>query len=240
MRFTNDKDGTVKVLVIEENKRVVRDISFCLQVRYPEIIVSSAAEGLKGIEMVETESPDLVMADSSLPDIDTLDLVSKIREFSDVPLIILSEAESDMDRARGLEAGVDEYVPKPFSPIELLARVRALLRRTQAVGFKPERLVSFGSKLTINFTTHEVFLSGKPVKLTPIEYHLLSELVRNEGRVLTHRSLIKKVWGPEYDRDTSFTKRYIHHLRKKLHDDPDSPQMIHTEHGVGYKFIAPT
>jgi len=230
----------VKVLVIEENQRVVRDISFCLQVRYPEVIVISVAEGSKGIEMVETESHDLVMVDSPLPDMDTLDLISKIREFSDVPLAILSEAETAMDRARGLEAGADEYVTKPFSPIELLARVKSLLRRTQGVGFRPERVVSFGGGLSINFTTREVFLSGRRVKLTPIEYRLLSELVRNEGRVLTHRSLLDKVWGSEYVSDFSFTKRYISHLRQKLQDDSDNPRMIHTERGVGYKFIAPT
>jgi len=230
----------VKVLIIEENQRVIRDISFCLKVRYPEVIVVSVAEGSKGIEMVETESPDLVMVDSSLADIEIPDLVAKIREFSDVALIILSEAETDVDRAQGLEAGVDEYVTQPFSPIELLARVRALLRRTQGLGFKPERLVSTGGELIINFITHEVLLSGKQVKLTPLEYDLLSELVRNEGRVLTHRGLIDKLWGSEYVTDLSFTKRYIHRLRKKLHDDPDNPRMIYTERGIGYKFITHT
>ena len=229
----------MKVLVIEDNHQVVRDVSFCLRVAYPEVVIVSVAEGTKGIEMVETESPDLVMADSSLPDIDTLDLVDQIREFSDVSLVILSEAETDIDRARGLEAGVDEYVTKPFSPMELLARVRALLRRTQGLGFKPQRMVSIG-KLSINFATYEVFLSGNQVKLTPIEYQLLSELVRNEGRVLTHRSLIEKIWGPEYVGDFSLTKRHIYRLRQKLHDDPDNPRMIHTERGVGYKFIART
>lgn len=230
----------MKVLVMAENQRVVKDIFFCLQVRYPEVSVVSVAEGTKGIEMVETEWPDLVMVDSTLSDMDTLDLVAKIREFSDVPLIILYEGESEMDRARGLETGADEYVTKPFSPIELLARVKALLRRTQGLGFKAESLVSIGSELTINFTTREVFVSGKRVKLTPIEYHLLSELVRNEGRVLTHHSLLEKVWGSEYVNDISFTKRYIYRLRKKLNDDPDNPRMIHTERGVGYKFITPT
>jgi len=229
----------VKVLVIEDNRQVIRDISFCLRVRYPEVMVVSVVEGPKGIDMVETESPDLVMVDSSLPDIDTLDLVSKIREFSDVPLIILCEAETDMDRAKGLEAGADEYVTKPFSPIELLARVRALLRRTQGLGFKPERLVSIGGELTINFTTREVILSGMRVKLTPIEYHLLSELVRNEGRVLTHRVLLEKVWGSEYTDDFSFVKKYIYRLRSKLEPDASKPQMLLTERGVGYKFVRP-
>ena len=226
----------MKVLVIEDSQQVVRDISFCLQVRYPEVIVVSVAEGSKGIEMVGTESPDLVMVDSSLADIETLDLVAKIREFSDVPLMILSEAETDMERAKGLEAGVDEYVTKPVSPIELLARVRALLRRTQGLGFKPERLVSIG-ELTINFTTHEARLSGKQVKLTPIEYHLLSVLVRNEGRVLTHRALLEKVWGSKYTDDRSFVKKYIYRLRSKLEPDASKPQMLLTERGVGYRFI---
>jgi len=239
-KFTNEKGEAVKVLLIEDNQQVVRHISFCLRLRYPEVIVVSVAEGLKGIDMVETEAPDLVMVDSCLPDIDTLDLISKIREFSDVPLIILSEAETDMDRAGGLEAGADEYVTKPFSPIELLARVKALLRRTQGLGFKPERLVSIGSELTINFTTHEVLLSGKLVKLTPIEYNLLSELVRNEGRVLTHRALLEKVWGSEYANDCNFVKKYIYRLRSKLERDVGKPQMLLTERGVGYKFIRPT
>ena len=227
----------MKVLVIENNQQVVRDVSFCLQVRYPEVSVVSVAEGQKGIEMVETESPDLVMVDSSLPDTDTLGLVGKIREFSDVPLIILCEAETDMDRAKGLEAGADEYVAKPFSPIELLARVRALLRRTQGVGFKPERSVSIGSELTIDFTTNEVFLSGKRVKLTPIEYNLLTELVRNNGKVLTHDSLLEKVWGSEYTTEYSFVKKYIYRLRSKLERDASKPQMLITERGIGYKFV---
>ena len=229
----------MKVLIIEDNRQVVRDIALCLQVRYPEIIVVSVTEGEKGIETIETESPDFVMLDSSLPDVDTLDLVSKIREFSDVPLIILCEAETDMDRARGLEAGADEYIAKPFSPIELLARVKALLRRTQGLGFKPERSFSIGDGLTINFATHEVFLYGKRVKLTPIEYHLLSELVRNEGRILTHSTLLDKIWGSEYDVDSSFVKKYIYRLRSKLEHDASNPQMLLTERGIGYRFIRP-
>ncbi len=228
----------MKVLVIEDNEQIVRDISFCLQVRYPEVIVVSVAEGPKGIEMVETESPDLVMVDSSLPDIDTLDLVSKIREFSDVALIILYEEETDIERARGLEAGADEYIIKPFSPIEFLAKVRALLRRIQGIAFKRERSVSIG-ELIINFSTHEVFLSGKQVKLTPIEYQLLSELVRNDGRVITHSTLLEKVWGSEYMKDSSFVKKYIYRLRSKLEPNASKPKMLLTERGLGYKFIKP-
>jgi len=227
------------VLVVEDDRKVIGDISLCLKVRYSEVTIVSAAEGLKGIEMVETESPDLVMVDSSLPDIDALDLIERIREFSDVPLIMLCEVDTDMDRAKGLEAGADEYIIKPFGPIELLAHIRALLRRTQGLGFKPGRLVSIG-ELTINFATHEAFLSGRRVKLTPVEYNLLSELVRNEGRVLTHRVLMEKVWGSEYTDEFSFIKKYIYRLRSKLESDASKPQMILTERGIGYRFIKPT
>lgn len=187
--------------------------------------------------MVETEAPDLVMADSSLSDIATTDLVSKIHEFSDVPLIILSDAETEMDRARELETGADEYITKPLSPIELLARVRALLRRTQGIGFKSESLVSIGSELSINFGTREIFLSGKRINLTPTEYHLLQELVRNNGRVLTHSTLLEKVWGLESTDDYSCIKKYIYRLRTKLEHDASKPQILLTERGIGYRFI---
>ena len=230
----------MKVLIIEDNHQVVRDVSFCLQVRYPEVIVVSVEEERKGLEMVETESPDLVMVDSSLPNVDILELVSQIREFSDVPLIILFEAATDMDRARGLEMGADEYINKPFSPIELLARVKALLRRTQGFGFKPERFITIGGELTINNDTHEVLLStGRRVKLTPIEYHLLLELVRNNGRVLTHSNLVEKVWGSEDICDQSYVKKYIYRLRSKLESDAGKPRMLLTERGIGYKFVRP-
>ena len=230
----------MKVLIIDDSQQVVRDICSCLQVRYPNVIIISIGEGQKGIKMVETESPDLIIADSSLPDIDILDLVSEIRDFSDVPLIILYEVATDMDRARGLEMGADEYINKPFSSVELLARVKALLRRTQGFGFKPERFITIGGELTINNDTHEVLLStGRRVKLTPVEYHLLLELVRNNGRVLTHSNLVEKVWGSEDICDQSYVKKYIYRLRSKLENDAGKPRMLLTERGIGYKFVRP-
>ncbi len=226
----------MKVLVIEHDESVVKDLSFCLQVRYPDIAILSVSEGQKGIELIETESPDLVALGAGLPDITTLEMVSKIREFSDIPLIILSGERNDFERAKELEAGADEYIAKPFSPIELLAKIRALLRRVQGMGFKPERLVHIGNEMVINFATREVFLSGKRLNLTPIEYALLSELVRNEGRVITHGSLLEKVWGSEYIDDSSFVKKYISRLRSKIELDNGNPRMIITERGVGYRF----
>lgn len=228
----------MKVVVIEDHQRVIEDISFCLKVRYPEAIIAAVAEGEKGLEMVEAESPDLVLVGSSLPDMEAPDLVSRIREFSDVPLIVISEAQTDLDRARILEAGADDIVTKLFNPIELLATIRALLRRTQGLGFKPERVVSVGDGLTINFAARQVFLQSTPIKLTPIEYNLLSVLVRNEGKVVTHRTLLEKVWGAGYASDYSFLKKYVYRLRSKL--EPNGrPTMILTEWGIGYRFVKP-
>ncbi|MCJ7743031.1 MAG: response regulator [Dehalococcoidales bacterium] len=147
-RVANREGITLKVLVIADNRQVIRDITFCLQVRYPEVTVVSVGEGLRGVEMIETESPDLVVVDSSPPDIDTLDLVSKIREFSEVLLFILFEAATDVDRAEWLEAGADDCIARPFSPIELVSKIKAVIRRAQGVDFKPEHVVSFNDRLT--------------------------------------------------------------------------------------------
>ena len=228
----------MKILIVEDEERLVKDISFCVAVRYPESNIISAANGADGIKMIENETPDLVMAASSLPDTTALKLIGKIREFSDVPILILTEGETDIDRAMVLEAGADDYIPKPFSPIELIARVKALLRRTHVTGYKQENSITAGG-LTVNFGTREVSLNGQRVKLTPHEYALLAELVRNEGRVLSHRVLLEKVWGSEYTADYKFVKKYIYRLRSKLEVDPQKPQMLLSERGVGYRFVRP-
>ena len=227
----------MKVIVIEYDKQVIKDISFCLEVRYPDVTVMAVAKGQQGIDLLGAESPNLVIVGSHLPDMPTLDIISKIREFSDVALIVLSEEQTGLERAKELEMGADDYIIKPFSPIEFLAKVRALLRRIQGDGFKPQSFVTIGNELAINFATREVLLSGKRLNLTPTEYHLLSELVRNEGRVLTHSILLEKVWGSEYVDDSSFVKKYVHRLRSKIEPDVDSPQMIVNERGVGYRFV---
>ena len=226
----------MKVLVIEDDSDILEDISLCLQMRYPDVSIVEADLGVQGMGMVETESPDLVMVDDSLPDINTLELVGKIRDFSDVPLIVLSEGATDIETARGLEAGADEYIHKPFSPIELLARVKALLRRTKGLFAQQECICCSGNTLTINYNTREVFVSGENVKLTPIEFRLLTELVRNEGRVLSHNFLLEKAWGSEYIDEPNFVKKYVYRLREKLEPDRQEPQMLITERGLGYRF----
>ena len=229
----------MKVLIIEDDQRIVNNISFCLEVGYKNITLFPANNEPKALEIALTETPDLVIMDVSLLNLDILGLIRKIRESSDVPIIILSEAETDMDRARGLEAGADEYISKQFSPIELIARCRALLRRCQKSVFTAEHPVYIDG-LAIDFRTRDVSLAGQPVKLTPTEYGLLSELVKNTGRVVTNRDLLLKVWGTEYIGDQNLIKTYIYRLRSKLEPVNGTAPRILSERGIGYRLIQNT
>jgi DNA-binding response OmpR family regulator len=228
----------MKVLIIEDDQQVINNIAFCLAVRYPEVVNVSSPRWQEAVELIETELPDLIIISSSLPGIKITDVISRMRRSFEVPLLVLIGGESDIDRAMVLEAGADDYIPKPFSPLELLARVTALFRRTQRLGFKHDHTFSAGD-LTFNFSTHDVSLSGRPVRLTPHEYNLLTELAQNEGRVLPHSLLLEKVWGPEYAGDHAFIKKYIYRLRCKLEPDPENPRMILCERGIGYRFVRP-
>jgi two-component system KDP operon response regulator KdpE len=205
--------------------------------RYPALSYVLANEGKTGIEMIETETPDIVLLSSHLPDMDTITLVSSIREFSNVPILMTSEPQSDMDRARCLEAGVDEYVNWPSNAIVFLSVVNALLRRTYGITKTPENIVIIGGDLTIDFNTHEVCRSNRQIHLTPIEFDLLAMFVKNSGRILPHRILLQRVWGSEYTGDMSYLKKYIYRLRSKLEPEPDRPKMLITERGLGYKLV---
>jgi DNA-binding response OmpR family regulator len=229
----------VKVVLLENDERTIRDLCFCLEVRYPQVNCAVANSLENTHRTIKTEPPELIILDASFPSINILDLINEVRHYSEAPLIVLSEGGTDMDRAVYLEAGADDFIVKPFSPIELLARVRALMRRSTGLGFKPDHALSVGD-LTINFNTHEVSLQGRPVKLTPTEFYLLSELVRNEGKVMTNDALVQKVWGTEYESDDSNVKRYIYRLRSKIESDASKPRMLLTERGIGYKFISPS
>ncbi|MEE8471781.1 MAG: response regulator transcription factor [Dehalococcoidia bacterium] len=226
----------MKTLVIEVGQQVAKDVGLFLRLRWPLAVVVGASEGSKGLGLVEAEAPDLVMVDISQPDGDGLELVREIREFSDVPLIVLTDHESKMDGVRALEMGADDYITKPLSAIDFLARVKALLRRTQFADFQRDCVPFLSGDLSINFAARDVFVSGEKVKLTPHEYDLLCHLVRNEGRVLTHRTLLSRVWGEEYVEDCGILKKYVYLLRRKLNDDSPEPRMILTQRGVGYKF----
>lgn len=228
----------MKVLVIEDNQEVVDNLCLCLRLVWPQVNTIAIAEAAKGIELVEAESPDIVILSLELPDMDGFDVLTQVRSFSDVPIIVLSVRQAETDKAKALETGADDYITKPFSPIDLLARVKAVLRRGGMPQLKQGNASPFvTANLTINFATRDVLVSGNPVKLTPIEYNLLCNLVRNEGRVISHRCLLEKTWGSSYIDDINFLKKYIYRLRVKLNDSNPSRQMLVTVRGMGYKFV---
>jgi DNA-binding response OmpR family regulator len=189
--------------------------------------------------LVEAESPDIVILDIGLPDMEGFEVLKEIRRFSQVPVIMLTVRAEDTDVARSLEMGADDYITKPFSHIELVARVQAVLRRSQGTTVSSGERPFNSGKLFIDFTGNEVKVDGKSVKLTSTELKLLYLLVRNEGRLVTHEGLLSKVWGETYSDARDLLRVHIQHLRQKLDDSVESPHIIVTEHGMGYKFIRP-
>ncbi len=230
----------MKVLLIGDLRELERDISVSLEVRWPGVILIYGAEQKTGVELVQTEQPDIVLLDFDSPQLDGFSMLNEVRSFSDVPIIIVSRRDDVMDTIRALEIGADNWIPKPIVPMLLLAKVNAVLRRCGVLRFQQGWPSFISDKLAINYATREVYVSGKPVKLTPTEYNMLCRLVRNEGKVVTNSSLLDSVWGPEYATDVGFIKKYVYRLRSKLEDDQENPQMLLTERGIGYKFVRPT
>jgi len=227
----------MKILLIEDDPHVTEAILLSLRMGFPQASLYSSHLGGKGIEMVESESPDVILLDLSLPDIDGFDVLCDIRDFSDVPVIIVSVRGDEMDRVRGLELGADDYVVKPFSSMELLARTRAVLRRRRTNGSAAPTTLDCG-KLVINPTSQEVRLRGEEIRLTPIEYRLLCQLAKCNGQIVSQKTLIENIWGDEYLDTPKVLKVHIHRLRQKLKDNCDSPQIITTVCGRGYKLRA--
>ena len=227
----------MKVLVIDDDPSIAQVITICFEMRWPQSTVVSAVDGNEGVSMVEKESPDVVILDIGLPGIDGFEVCREIRRFSDVPIVMLTVRDTDTDTARSLEMGADDYLSKPFSHIELLSRVQAVLRRTQRLPLSKGKGVFSSSGLSIDFDSREVRVGGEVVKLTPYEYGLLYHLTRNAGRVVTYQALLSNVWGENYEQDTYLLKLHIHNLRRKLGDNPQNPKMIINERGVGYKFV---
>jgi two-component system KDP operon response regulator KdpE len=187
--------------------------------------------------MVEEERPDLLLLDIMLPDMDGFQVCEEVRRFSDIPIVMLTARGAEVDKVRGLELGADDYITKPFNHLELLARVRAVMRRYE--GHLPAVSEVFESgDLRIDYAGRVVTVKGVPIQLTPTEYSLLFHLTRNAGRVLTHHTLLAKVWGREYVDELDYLKVYIRRLRQKLAGDPETMGQIVSERGVGYKFIA--
>jgi two-component system KDP operon response regulator KdpE len=198
--------------------------------------VVTAADGYEGLDKVVKQLPDLVILDVMMPHMDGFETLKKIREISAVPVIFLTVRGMEFDRVRGLDLGADDYITKPFSPKELTSRIRAVLRRTEANIPVAKSEVVVDDELTINFEERKVVVRGQEIKLRPTEYRLLYQLVTNAGRVLTHETLLSRVWGPEYRDEDHYVRLYITYLRQKLEKDTKHPKYILSERGFGYRF----
>ncbi len=228
----------MKVLVIEDSPDIVDAVSMCFELRWPDSEVIHTDRGHRGITMVKDDLPDVVILDLGLPDLDGLEVLKKIRSFSNVPVAILTVRDAEVDKVRGLELGADDYIIKPFSHMELLERVKAILRRTQIPEHRTRHKIFSSSNLVIDFVSRTVTVNKQPVRLTPTEYNLLYYLVLNPNTTLTHQALLGKVWGEEYTDSPEYLKVYIQRLRNKIEEDPSNPQLIISERGIGYKFVA--
>jgi two-component system KDP operon response regulator KdpE len=219
---------------------VIESVRLGFTLQWREVEVLGAGDGERGLDLVEHEKPDVVLLDVGLPDLDGYDVLQQIRAFSDVPVVMLTARDDTLDLVKGLELGADDYVTKPFNHLELLARVKAVLRRLDMPA-PAARVPSFRSgEMEMDFARQEVRLAGARIELTPTEYKLLYHLVRNAGYVLSHGTLLAKVWGREYVDEVDYLRVYVRRLRDKLGDDPDRPRYIRTERGLGYRFLAPS
>jgi two-component system KDP operon response regulator KdpE len=229
----------MKILLVEDAPQVVESLTLTFQLQWADVEIVSTGEGEKAIDLVESERPDLVLLDVGLPDIDGYRVLQAIREFSDTPVIMLTARDETMDKVKGLELGADDYITKPFDHLELLARMRSVLRRLDLPAPRSRIPSVKSADLEVDFQTQEARLAGARLDLTPTEYKLLYHLVRNPGRVLTHETLLSRVWGREYTSELDYLRVYIRRLRDRLNDDPVRPTYIRTERGIGYRFLAP-
>lgn len=220
-----------KVLVVDDDHQIREALRRGLKARGYEVL--GAANGETALDILSGASVDVVVLDLGLPGIDGHDVIRRLRSFSDVPVVVLSVRESQSEKVTALDAGADDYVVKPFGMDELLARMRAALRRARPEEARP--MLRF-SELELDLGRHLVRLGGQPVHLTPTEYRLLEALATNAGKLLTHSWLLRRVWGPAYDRESHYVRVYVQQLRQKLRDDPGRPRYIITEPGLGYRW----
>jgi two-component system KDP operon response regulator KdpE len=224
---------TGRILLVEDDPGIRRFLRVALEAQ--GFAMEEAASGRDGIARAATVQPDLVMLDLGLPDMDGKVVIARIREWSQVPILILSVRQAEEEKVAALDAGANDYVVKPFGIAEMMARVRALLRtRRGGIAASPEIVQG---ALRIDLARHELTLAGEPVKLTRKEFDLLALLARNAGRIVTHRQLLGSVWGPAHEHDLQYLRVFIGRLRAKLGDDPAGPRFILNEPGVGYRFL---
>lgn len=232
---THPREPRYRILVVDDEPRMIRFIR--LNLEHDGFEVVEAADGNTALQQVRDTLPDLVLLDVAMPVLDGFETLRLLREISALPVIMLTARNAEDDKVRGLELGADDYVTKPFSPRELVSRVRAVLRRTETPAPTEKTALVIDSRLSIDLNRREVRVDDQPVKLRPTEYRLLYHLVQNAGWVMPHDQLLAKVWGYEYREETQYLRLYINYLRQKLEKDPAHPQYILTERGVGYRFV---
>ena len=231
----NSDKTRYKILAVDDEQRMVRFIQLNLEQDGFQVI--TAYNGKDALEQVRTQLPDLILLDIMIPDINGFEVLRKIRDVNNVPVIMLTAKGEEDDRIQGLELGADDYITKPFSPRELVSRIKAMLRRTKSFQDDQVDQIKVDDRLTIDFSRREVWVDGEKVDLRPTEYRLLYHLVQNAGWVNTHEQLLSKVWGFEYQDEPHYVRLYVNYLRKKLEEDPSNPKYILTERGVGYRFV---
>jgi two-component system KDP operon response regulator KdpE len=219
-------------LVIDDEQQIRRLLRVCLEGNGYRVL--EAASGQAGITEAAQHPPDVVVLDLGLPDMDGVTVLKRLREWTKVPVVVLSVRDREEDKIAALDLGADDYVTKPFGTGELLARLRAAQRRATPL---PETTVFRSGQLEVDLTARVVALKGKEVKLTATEYSLLRLFVQHAGKVLTHRQILKEVWGPNYVEQTHYLRVYMAHLREKLEADPAQPALLVTEPGVGYRLL---
>jgi DNA-binding response OmpR family regulator len=228
----------MKLLIIEDDPVISETVIICFNLRWPEAEVVATDSGEEGVKLAASEAPDVVILDVGLPGMDGYQTLRRIREITDAPAIMLTARNTEVAKVKGLEWGADDYITKPFSHIELLARVRAVLRRGSASSSSGMQGIyhNEAAGLEIDLDSRSVTRHGQDINLAPLEYSLLFHLISNEGKVMPHQTLLAKVWGREYLEEVDYLKVYVRRLRTKLGDDPQNPELIHTERGVGYIF----
>ncbi len=223
-----------KLLIIDDDEQLVE--AMCLYLTKAGYEVSTASNGRDGLQTMYLDRPDLIVLDIMMPEMDGWEVCGRVRDVSNVPVIMLTARGQEADRVKGLKIGADDYVIKPFSLKELDARIQAVLRRAAWPPPTESPVTYSDDYLTVNLAERRVVVQGEPLALTPTEYRLLAYLVQNAGLVLTYRQLLERVWGWEYVGDVDYVRVYIWRLRKKIERNPGEPKYIRTEHGVGYRF----
>lgn len=225
----------MRLLIADDDPQMVRALRITLTARGYDVV--TAPDGTTALDLAIRDHPDVVVLDLGMPGLTGIEVIQALRGWTQVPILVVSGRSESWDKVEALDAGADDYVTKPFSADELLARIRALTRRAPTTADEP--VIVFGD-VTVDLASHSVSRNGTPVRLTPTEWRMLEVLLRNPGRLVTRETMLTEVWGPQYTTDTGYLRLYVSQLRKKLEPTPSEPAFIVTEQGMGYRFVPET